>query len=144
MNTLEQLRQLYEDYAAQAGAAKAKSPYFASVLNLGNDHRNHPCHDQFYQNVAALIGDFAAAEPQAQEVAPVLQWLLQTAAFHREEPTYWYLYAIHGLAFPLIELADGPTCAQLHSWYDQHYRRVERMPVQDKVYKLLGKRAKKG
>lgn len=144
MTPLEQLQELYALYEPQAKDAKKKSSYFASVLGTGNDHRNHPCHDQFYQGVGTVIQEFLARTPSQQEVAPVLQWLLMTAAEHKEQPTYWYLYAIHGFAAELIELAEPAVCAQLHEKYNKAYPRIERMPVQNNIYKALGKRAKKG
>jgi len=144
MTILEQLQQLYEDYAAQAKSAKEKSSYFATVFNTGNDYRNHPCHDQFYEKLGALVAEFAEGNPSAEEAEPVLQWLLLMAAAHKEEPTYWYLYAAHNFAMPLIKLAEPAACARLLEQYGKVYPRVERMPVQEKIYKALTKRAKKG
>ena len=144
MTTLEQLQELYAAYEPQAKDAKKKSSYFASVLGMANDHRNHPCHDQFYQGVSAVMQEFLTQSPSQQEAGAVLQWLLMTAADHKEQPTYWYLYAIHGFADPLIPLAEPELCRQLHEQYNKAYPRIERMPVQNNIYKALGKRAKKG
>lgn len=144
MTTLEQLQSLYETYEQQAKSAKEKSSYFASVLGSGSDHRNHPCHDQFFQAVGSTIQSFLEGAPDAAAVDPVLQWLLMEAAEHKDQVTYWYLYAIHGYADKLIPLADPGQCAQLYELYNKAYPRIERMPVQQKVYKALGKRAKKG
>ena len=144
MTPLEQLQELYAVYEPQATDAKKKSSYFASVLGTGSDHRNHPCHDQFYHAVGAVIEDFLAESPSEQEAGSVLQWLLMTAADHKSKPTYWYLYAIHSYAAPLIELAEPALCRQLQEQYNKAYPRIERMPVQNNIYKALGKRAKKG
>ena len=144
MTTLEQLQELYAVYETQATDAKKNSSYFASVLGMGNDHRNHPCHDQFFQGVGTAIAEFLTQTPSQEETGAVLQWLLMTAADHKQKPTYWYLYAIHGFADQLIPLADPGLCEQLHVQYNKAYPRIERMPVQNAIYKALGKRAKKG
>lgn len=144
MTALEQLQELYAAYEPEATDAKKKSSYFASVLGTGNDHRNHPCHDLFYQGVGAVIGEFLSGAPSEQEVGLILQWLLMTAAAHKNQPTYWYLYAIHGYAAPLVELADPALCRQLQEQYNKAYPRYERMPVQNNIYKALCKRGKKG
>ena len=144
MTTLEQLEELFVTYDQQAKTAREKSSYFATVLGIGNDYRSHPCHDQFYEAVGQCLAQFLEQEPDAQAVAPVLQWLLQIASQHKDEPTYWYLYAMHGYAGGLIERAEPTLCAQLHAWYNQAYPRIERMPVQNTIYKALGKRGKKG
>ena len=144
MTPLEQLQSLYETYEQQAQAAKKKSSIFAGILGSGNDHRNHPCHDQFYQDVGKVIHSFLEESPDAAAVGPVLRWVLMEASRHKEQVTFGYLYALHNYAEDLIALADPAECAQLYAQYNQVYPRIERMPVQQKVYKALGKRAKKG
>ena len=144
MQILEQLQELYRVYEAQAEAAKAKSPYFARVLGMGNDYRNHPCNDQFDEGVEKALQEFLASDPDGETAGQVLAWVLMTAADHKGQATYWYLYAMHRFALPLIELAEPALCADLQERYNKAYPRIERMPAQAAVYKALGKRAKKG
>ncbi len=142
MTVLEQLQSCYEVYDVQAKDAKKKESPFAGVFGLGRDSRHDRCHDEFFQKVGELISAFAAEDPPAEEADQVLTWLLTTASQHKNEVTYWYLYCIHGYAIRVLPFASREHCEELYQWYGSEYPKRDRMPVQQEIYKELGKCAR--
>ena len=139
---MEQLRQRYEQYQQEARDAVQKASPWAGVLGFGNDPRKHPCHDAFYTDVGNWTEAFLGSKPTAAQAAEAAKWIIQAAQMHRNEETFLYLFAAQGHARQLIGLMTAEDCKELQMWYDTAYRKAERMPVQQEVYKLLKKGAK--
>lgn len=143
MDTTEKLQSLLDTYQEQATAAYQHASVLARAFNLSNDDRNHPCHDRFYNAVGETVAQFLQESPSEQDAYAVLCWLLQSASAHKDEPTYWYLYAIHGYALPVIDRVSPADCAEMLAWYENAYPRRDRMPAQEKVRRALKSRAAK-
>lgn len=137
MDMMEQLRQRYEQYQQDAREAVRKANPWDGMLGFGNDPRRNPCHERFYADVEAWTEEFLRRGPSAAEAAEAVRWMLQAAQEHRDEVTFLYLFAAQGHARKLIPLMAAEDCGMLQDWYDGAYRKVERMPVQQEVYKLL-------
>ena len=137
MATLQQLYDLYDAYEEKAKKVRAKASRFAGAFNMGDDPRRHECHEQFYEDVGSWVAEFLAAAPDQAAVAGAVHWILETAAAHREEDVYWYLYAIHTHAKPLIPLLGREECRDLLQMYDAAYPALDRLPAQQEIYRLL-------
>ena len=140
---MQDLKNRYEQYLAEAEKARKKAGLCDGLFGMGNDPRKAPCHDAFYEYVAGWVQEFLAQDPTAQDCAAAVEWIVKLAAAHWEQKdTFGYLYAIHGHIIPLIPRLDRDAAKELASWYEGAYPRRKRMPVQDQVFKALKKAAK--
>ena len=144
MSVKDQLDSIYFQYAQQAQQVRENAGMFDGVLGLGNDPRNNPCHEAFYQQVKSWVADFLACEPGPEEAFQATQYILMSADRYRNEEAYWFCYAAQGLTQPLIDLVPPEQCRQLAEEYERCYPRRDRMPVQQKICRKLKKRAKMG
>ncbi|MBQ7800983.1 MAG: hypothetical protein IJ375_01520 [Oscillospiraceae bacterium] len=139
---LERLKARYGQYEREAREAVRKARPTDGLFGMGADPRKHPCHDQFYEDVGSWVAEFLAAEPGTEEAAEAAEWILMAADIHRDEETFWYMYAAQGHARELIPLMPPERRAALRDRYDGAYPAMDRMPVQKTVYKLLRKNTK--
>lgn len=143
MDMLLQLKGLYEKYKEDLHKVRAKASPIDGLFGMGDDPRRDPCHMRFYEDVEQWVKDFLKTGPGSGEVYEAVHWIITTPASHREEPVFWFEFAAHGLCRELVRRIDPAGCAALQAFYDDHYPRRDRMPVQKEVYKLLKKGAAK-
>lgn len=134
---LERLKDRYGQYEQEARQVRERARPTDGLFGMGADPRKDACHDRFYEDVGRWVGEFLAAEPGPNEAAEAAEWILRAAADHREQDTYWYMYAAQGHVKELLRRMPPERCAALAAWYDSAYPPVERMPVQKEIFKLL-------
>lgn len=139
---LNQLTEIYEAYIRKAEKVLSDSSAFAGVWGWGDDPKRHPCHMEFYETVEAFVDAFLKAQPSEEAVYQVADWIIRTPADYKDHSVFWYMYAAHGLCKPMIPLLSPAHCAALRDFYDGHYPKIDRLPVQRDLYKSLKKRAK--
>ena len=137
MAATEELNVLYQTYEKKLEQVIKQASATAGLLGFGEDPRDHSCHDVFYEEVQAWTEEFLESNPAQPEIVAAARWMLEMAYHHRQDPTYWYLYAIHAHAKCLIPHLPNEECARLCAFYDDAYPAVDRMPVQRQVYKML-------
>lgn len=142
MTMLERLKARYGQYEQESRQAVEKAKPTDGLFGMGNDPRKDPCHDRFYEDVAAWVQEFLETAPDPQAAADAAEWILRAADAHREQEVYWYMYAAQGHALELIRRMPQSRSETLLRWYDEAYPKIERMPVHREVYKLLRKVAK--
>lgn len=143
MEMMTKLEQIYADYYEKAAKVYKNASPVAGLFGMGDDPRRHHCHEDYYEAVGEWVEAFCQSQPTAEEATEAVRYILTAAAQHKGEPVYWYLYAAHGHAKPLIPLMKEADCRALAQWYDSAYPRLDRMPIQKEVYKLLHKGEKK-
>lgn len=136
------LRDLYIQYDKEANLAEQQAPVLSKILSMGNDPRQHHCHKLFYGSVKNWTEEFACTDPTEKDVFDSVWWVLEAASLHRNETTYWYLYSAQKHAELLLTLLSKDSCKTICQWYEKTYPAIDRMPVQDKIYKLLCKCSK--
>lgn len=141
MAALESLKELYEQYDATVVQVRKKASAFAGMFGLGDDPRRNACHESFYDAVGKLVADYAASNPEQEDVAQVVRFILSAAHLNRDKETYWYLYAVQGHTKVLIPMLSAQDCGEMIALYDDAYPKADRMPVQRELYKLLLKHA---
>lgn len=140
---IQKLKDRYEQYIAQAREARRKAGLCDGLFGMGNDPRKNPCHDSFYDAVGQWVSAFLASNPNPEDCAEAVAWILQAAYLNREQrDVYDYLYAAQGHALPLIQKMFQTDAKALLDWYGRTYPRRDRMPVQDNVYGELKKTAR--
>ncbi len=137
---LEQLKQRYAQYETEARRAAEEAAPFSGVWGWGIDARNDGCHTHFYDDVGRWVSEFMISNPASEELYTAAEWILCAAAEQGNEQTFWFLYAAQGHCKPLIPLLSREQRLELQVYYDAHYPKRDRMPVQKEIYKLLSKK----
>lgn len=142
MDMLEILKEQYRDYDEKAVQVKKEAKGAAGLWGMGEDPRRHHCHDVFYESVGQWVRDFLNTAPNSQYVMIAAKFILGAAAERREEESFWYTFAAQGHVKPMIAWLNGAQCKELADWYDTLYTKLERLPVQRELYKMIRKAAK--
>lgn len=142
MDMLEILKERYRDYDEKAAQVKKETKGVGGIWGMGEDPRAHHCHDVFYEGVGQWVRDFLATGPTSDHVMSAAKFILGAADERREQESYWYTYAAQGHVKSMIPWLAAADCKALADWYDTRYTKLERLPVQRELYKLLRKSAK--
>ena len=145
---LSQLIAYYDEYEKELEELHRKAPATAGLLGMGGHPRDDRCNEIFYYNVEKWTNEFLKGNPGQAEAEQVAEWILKLAHVHRQDHTYWFCYALQAHAKKLIPLMSREKVQQLQEWYNEAYPKVDRMPLQVEIYKLLlkhsGKAGSKG
>ena len=145
---LSQLIAYYDEYEKELEELHRKAPATAGLLGMGGHPRDDRCNEIFYYNVEKWVNEFLKGNPGQAEADQVAEWILKLAHVHRQDHTYWFCYALQAHAKKLIPLMSREKVQQLQEWYNEAYPKVDRMPLQVEIYKLLlkhsGKAGSKG
>lgn len=134
---MEKLKQRYENYVEEAIAIRKKAGPLAGIFGLGNSPQNDPAHVFFYEDVQKWVRDFLKTDPGASDCFEAAKFILCAPAQMGQEDSYGMMYAAQGLARDLLPGLSAQHCAWLLEFYDDHYPKKERMPVQKELYKRL-------
>ncbi len=142
MDIIQELNDCYQQYLALTCTLQAESNPTDGLFGFGNDPKNHPGHEAFYQKVGLLIQEFLSSSPTSEQAEAVAHLLVCTAAQQRSNRlAYWFLYAAQGHVRPVLPLLTPSAAATLVEFYNRHYPRVDRYPVQKEVFRLLKRRS---
>ena len=139
---LARMERLTEDYLADADKQeRSRKPNELFGLKFGPS--DDPLHERFAKDLAELMKDFAAGEPDSAALRAVLEKLFDAAKTYPEpRSAHWMLVAVQGLSKALIPGLSREDAAALAKDYEAAWPRRSRLPVQDDVLKLLKKAAK--
>ena len=139
---LARMDRLTEDYLADADKQeRSRKPNELFGLKFGPS--DDPLHERFAKDLAELMKDFAAGEPDSVALRAVLEKLFGAAKTYPEpRSAHWMLVAVQGLSKELIPGLSREDAAALAKDYEAAWPRRSRLPVQDDVLKLLKKAAK--
>lgn len=140
---LTTLREIYRNYDATAQRIRDEAPKFSGLWGIGQDPKNHPAHMEFYSAVEGWVHAFLAKDPDHKAAFEAALIILEAADSRRNAESYWFTYAAQAHAAALIPCMTAQDCLDLADWYDAHYTKLERLPIQKDLYKKLRKAAKK-
>ena len=86
--------------------------------------------------------EFVAAQPSRDAALEAAWFFLEEPKKHEETESYWFMYVCVGSIQDLVPLMDKADCAAVADKLGKLYKKRERMPVQEKAYKMLLKAAK--
>ena len=136
---MQQLKQIYEAYLAAAAKAEKNKSTWNGAFGLGASTKDHPCHDDFYEAMEDWCEAFVKKAPSREEAEEAVRYIFEASETYRNTLTYWYMYAAHGFARPIIPMVSPKFAAEMRVWYNEHNLRPDRMPVQKEVFRLLKK-----
>ena len=139
---LTKLNTIYTEYAETVKTVRKEARMFDGFLGMGKDPKNHACHEAFYEAVGAWVTEFLATEPSGEDLMAAAVFLLEEPIVYKGEECYWFMYASHGHIKPLIPHLSKENCAELGQRLEKNYRKVDRLPLQKDLLKMLAKAAK--
>ena len=139
---MEQLKQRYEKYVQDAIVIRKNAGPLAGIFGMGGGPQNDPAHVVFYEDVQKWVAAFLETDPEEAACFEAARFILCASEEMGQKDSYWMMYAAHGLARELLPRLSAEHCGWLMEYYDAHYPKKERLPVQKEVYKLLQKGAK--
>lgn len=140
---LQLLKERYRKYEEEANLVRKKSSPADGLFGFGNDPKNHPCHELFYEDVGKWMQGFLAEQPDARSSYEAARFIIGAPAECSSRESYWMMYAAQGWCRELVGRLDSDGCAALRDLFDELYPRRDRMPVQQALYKALKKGAGK-
>ena len=136
---ISQLKNIYVDYDKMVLQITDSTSVLARAFNFGLNARNHPCHQEFYDTVGAWVHAFLETAPAPETVYEAAEHIITASTRYENEDSCAYMLAAQAHAMELIPLLSSERRAQLRDWFDARYPKKVRLPVQDKLYKLLRK-----
>lgn len=140
---LQQLKERYRQYDEEATQVRKKSSPADGLFGFGNDPKNHPCHEQFYEDIGKWTKAFLETQPDGKESFAAARFMIGAPVECSSRESYWMMYAAQGWCRELVNCLDPQGCAALRDAFDEMYPRRDRMPVQQELYKALKKGAGK-
>ena len=137
MPSLEALYGIYARYEEKLAKAIKEASPFAGVFHMGDDPRKNACNQVFYDAVEEWAEAFSEEQPDPEEAAAAVEWILHYPHEHRGANTYAYSYAAQKHAGKLIPFLNGEKAAQIRERFAEEYPKLDWNPVQKDVYQLL-------
>ena len=74
---LQQLRERYRRYDEEATQVRKKAAPADGLFGFGNDPKNHPCHEQFYEDVGKWTKEFLETQPSPGDSLDAARFLIE-------------------------------------------------------------------
>ena len=136
---LEQLKERYRQYDEEANLVRKKASPADGLFGFGNDPKNHPCHEMFYEDIGKWTKAFLETRPDARDALAAARFLIEAPKTCGSRESYWMMYAAQGWCRELVCRLDAEGCGKLRDVFDDLYPKRDRMPVQQELYKALKK-----
>ena len=118
---LQQLKERYQQYDEEATAVRRNSSPADGLFGFGNDPKNHPCHELFYDDVGKWTKAFLSQKPDSQQSLEAARFLITAPKTCGGKESYWMMYAAQGWCRELVGLLDADGCAELRTLFDELY-----------------------
>ncbi len=139
---LAALEQAIEDYRTALKECETKYRPTDGILGFGHSIKDDPCHEQADQCVGRITAQIRDARPSPQEAErAALMLLARDDAAAWPASAQWMLRAIERHCISLVPFLSREAAKTLLKKYDARYKRWERFPAQEQVYKALKSQA---
>lgn len=138
---IRELKERYRQYGEEAALVRKKAKPTDGLLGFGNDPRNNPCHQRFYEDVGQWTKEFLATQPDPEDSLEAARFLIAAPKTCGSEESYGMMYAALGWCRELVDRLDGEGCAELGALLEELYPKRDRMPVQLELLKTLNKKS---
>lgn len=140
--TFDDIKQICDEYIAEAERLESERKIGDGLFGIGKKPADDPCHDKFADDMEKAFAEIAKESPDSSSVREILSYIYHLPKEHdKPASVFWMLNAIHVFTLPLIEFLSSDDAKLLTSGYASDYRRWDRLPAQEQVYKALKKRA---
>lgn len=136
---LQMLKDRYRQYDEEATLVRKKSSPADGLFGFGNDPKNNPCHELFYEDIGKWTKAFLETRPDAKDSFEAARFIIGAPVECASRESYWMMYAAQGWCRELVGCLDAEGCGVLRQVFDEMYPRRDRLPVQQELYKALKK-----
>ena len=145
MTAVQEIERLYGDYLEHFHRQDSERKPGQGIFGMGAGPGDLPCHEQFLDNLGALLTNIADRGACSQEAREALEFIFsEPVQLQSEAPAaYWTLMATQGLGIRLAGRLSAEDAAALYGEYKSAYPRSRRMPAQECVLGALKKCAKR-
>ena len=136
----ELLTQLTKDYITETDELIAARRPGEGIFGLPDSAKSAPCHMEYYNKMEAAVRELAGDEPDPETAEQLVRFLLTAEeAFPCSKLSSWTLLAVQRLSVPLIPYLSEDKRKELCVWFGKKVPRLQRMPVQQEIFKALKK-----
>ena len=136
----DRLTKLTNDYIAQTDDLIQNRRPGEGIFGLPDSAKSAPCHMEYYKNMEAAVQEIAGDKPDSDTAEQLVRFLLAVEdSFPCSQLASWTLLAVQRLSLPLIPHLSTDAKKDLSSWFGKKVPRLQRMPVQQEIYKELKK-----
>ena len=86
---LEQLKDRSRPYDKEATLVRKKASPADGLFGFGNDPKNHPCHELFYEEIGKWTKAFLETKPNAQDALEAAGFLIEAPRTRSSRESYW-------------------------------------------------------
>ncbi|NCB73270.1 MAG: hypothetical protein EOM51_00785 [Clostridia bacterium] len=138
----QEIRTVYADYINDVIQLEATRKPTDGLLGFGKKAGDDPCHDRFASRLEQELNALATETPSSETVSAVLHFVFNAPNEHKElKLAFWMLQAVSGLTEKLIVFLSPQDAADLLESFSELYPKRIRLPVQQKIAKLLNEQA---
>ena len=136
----EKLTKLTKDYISETDDLIANRRPGEGIFGLPDHAKSSPCHMEYYNKIEAAVAEASGDKPDAGTAEQLVRFLLTAEdQFSCSQLASWTLLAIQRLSLPLIPYLSSEAKRDLYAWFGKKVPRLQRMPVQQEIYKELKK-----
>ena len=135
---LAALEQAFRDYRTALEACAKKYRPTDGLLGFGHSIKDDPCHEQMDNRVEQVVADICQGQPSPEDAERAARMLLA-----RDDMPTWpesaqlLLRALERHCLPLIPYLSSESAGALLKKYEARYKRWDRFPAQQEVFKAL-------
>ena len=135
------LEDAFTVYRQDLEAYAKKSKPTDGLLGFGRSLKDDSCHDRFDGRVKEAVDGVIAASPAPEEAARAVKTLLRDDMSSWPLAAQWMLRAVERHSIPLIPFLAPEAAAAFLKAYAARYKRWDRLPAQQEIFKALKNRA---
>ena len=135
------LENAFTVYRQDLEACVKKSKPTDGLLGCGRSLKDDPCHDRFDERVKEAVDGVIAASPTPEDAARAVKALLRDDMSSWPLAAQWMLRAAERHSIPLIPFLAPEAAVAFLKAYAVRYKRWDRLPSQQEIYKALKNRA---
>lgn len=140
---IARVSKIYAEYVSDVEKIKSERKFTEGLMGFGTREDSYPCHDDFIQKLSDELSAIAHSTPTQNEAAEVLRYIYEAPLNYKErQSVYWMIMAAHSLTECLFSLISDELALEIARWYAEAYPSCERLPVQNRILKILQNRSK--
>lgn len=137
---IQGIMDICDGYIQQAEKLEKEKKPTDGLFGMGKKPADDPCHDKFASDMEKALDELAKEEHPSGEIKDILSYIYHLPAEHRQPMSiFWMLCAVHGLTLALTDKLSPEDKTVLCTQYGTDFKRWERLPAQEQVYKKLKK-----
>ncbi len=138
----QEIRAIYEDYLSDLIHLEATRKPTDGLMGFGKRAGDDPCHDRFASRLEKALDDLAATAPSSETASAMLRFVFSAPSEQKDlSLTFWMMQAVVGFTEKLIVFLTPQAAADLEQSFTELFPKRIRLPVHQRIAKLLKEQA---